>query len=175
MNLSHLKPYITQSEIALIVAKLGAQISKDYEKDSDLVVIVTLKGAILFAADLIRQIKIPMHLDFVRLTSYGSGTESSGNVRILKDIEISPEGKDLLILDEIVDSGRSLALLRDRLKDSGAKSLKFCTLLDKPSGRKVEISVDYVGRTVEDKFLVGYGLDHDEKYRNLADIYSVSS
>ena len=174
-----LHPFITAREIDTLNRDLGEQISRDYKelmkKDEELMIIVTLKGALLFAADLIRHITVPVKLDFVRLASYGSGTKSQGTVRILKDIEINPENQHLLVVDEIVDSGRTFKFYADRLRSQNPKSLKLCALLSKPSRREVEIEVDYLGQEVEDKFLVGYGLDFNEQYRNLKEIYYVES
>lgn len=174
-----LHSFMTEREIDSLNQELGEQISRDYkqllQKDEELIVIVTLKGALLFAADLIRHITVPVKVDFVRLASYGSGTKSGGTVRILKDIEINPENQHLLLLDEIVDSGRTLKFYSERLKAQNPKSLKLCTLLSKPSRREVEIDVDYLGKEVEDKFLVGYGLDFNEHYRNLKEIYYVET
>lgn len=173
-----LTPFISQAEIAELNKKLGIQISGDYSKtltkDESLLVVVTLKGAMIFGSDLIRNLTIPMELDFVRLASYGSGTKSSGAVRFLKDMESSPEGRHILVLDEIVDSGRTLAFLTEHLKAFKPKSVKLCSLLSKPSRREVEVKIDYLGREIEDKFVVGYGLDFGEKYRNLPDICILS-
>ncbi len=174
-----LSPFITAKEIENLNKELGERISKDYKTllkpDEELVIIVTLKGAMLFAADLIRHITVPVVLDFVRLTSYGAGTQSSGTVRILKDIETNPENKHLIMLDEIIDSGRTFQFYGERLKAQNPKSLKLCALLSKPSRREVEVDIDYLGREVEDKFLVGYGLDFNEQYRNLKEIYAVEN
>lgn len=170
-----LKVFLTAEQIDWLNEQLAAKISKDYasllERDEELFVIVTLKGAAFFGADLVRKLTVPLKLDFVRLASYGSGTQSSGTVRILKDIETSPAGKHILVLDEIVDSGRTLQFLLQRLQASEPKSVRLCTLLTKPSRREVDVHVDYIGREVDDHFLVGYGLDHAERYRNLKDIH----
>lgn len=173
----NLKPFISAAEIQVMTKELGKRISDDYAKilqpQEELAVIVTLRGAMYFAADLTREISVPLTLDFVRLTSYGSGTKTSGTVRIEKDIEMDPNGKHLLVLDEIVDSGRTLAFLFERLRAQNPKTLKLCALLNKPSRREVNVNVDYVARDVEDKFLVGYGLDYKECYRNYRDILYV--
>lgn len=173
-----LTPFISQTEISDLNKRLGAEISKDYfatlSKDESLLVVVTLKGAMIFGSDLIRNLTVPMELDFVRLASYGSGTKSSGAVRFLKDMESSPEGRHILVLDEIVDSGRTLSFLTEHLKAFKPKSVKLCSLLSKPSRREVEVKIDYLGREIEDKFVVGYGLDFGEKYRNLPDICILS-
>ena len=172
-----LTPLISSSEIQKLTRQLGAKITSDYKKllgpKEELLVIVTLKGAMYFAADLTRELDLPIHLDFIRLASYGSGTQSTGSVRILKDIESTPEGQNVLVIDEIVDSGRTLAFLFERLRAQRPKSLKLCTLLSKPSRREVEVVVDYLGTEVEDKFLVGYGLDYKEQFRNRIDILAV--
>lgn len=169
-----LTPYLSSDEILSLNRELGNKISHDYAKllkeDEDLLVIITLKGALFFAADLLRHISVPVSIDFVRLASYGLGTKTSGTVRIIKDIENPPRDKHVLILDEIADSGRTLNFLIDRLKATSPKSLKVACLLSKPSRREIEVRVDYLGKEVEDKFLVGYGLDYGEKYRNLKDI-----
>jgi hypoxanthine phosphoribosyltransferase len=166
--------YISADEIKKMNEKLGKQISQEYAKilvkDEEIMVIVTLRGALYFAADLTREITVPLNVDFVRLASYGTGTKSSGTVRLEKDIEMNPEGRHVLVLDEIVDSGRTLKFLFERLQAQKPKSLKLCALLSKPSRREVEVKVDYLGKEVEDKFLVGYGLDFKEHYRNLKDI-----
>jgi len=167
--------FLTAEAIDALNTRLAKQISADYATllapGEDLLVIVTLKGALFFAADLMRKITVPVKIDFVRLSSYGSGTKSSGNVRILKDVETPPTGQHVLVLDEIVDSGRTLAFLFDRLKASNPASLRLGALLSKPSRREVPVAVDYLGQEVEDKFLVGYGLDHAENHRNHAAIY----
>lgn len=172
-----LTPFLSAEKIAALNQQLAQRINTDYSKvlakDEALWIIVTLKGALFFAADLVRLIEHPVYVDYVRLASYGSGTESTGQVRFLKDIEKSPQGQHLLVLDEIVDSGNTLAFLEERLQAQGPKSVKFATLLSKPSRRKVQVKVDYIGLEVEDKFLVGYGLDFAEKYRSLKDIYVV--
>lgn len=168
--------FISAEQIDALNTKLAQTISSDYKKilqpNEPLLVVITLKGALLFGADLVRKLTIPTHIDFVRLASYGSGTKSSGEVRFLKDIESSPEGKHILVLDEIIDSGRTWDFLKKRLGAANPKSLKICALLSKPSRREIEVTVDYLGQEVEDKFLIGYGLDYNEDYRNLKDIYA---
>lgn len=174
-----LNVYLPRQAIAELNRTLGQKITQDYKTalgpDEELLVIVTLKGAAIFAADLVREIDVPLNIDFVRLASYGSGTKSSGLVRILKDIEASVTGKHVLVLDEIVDSGRTLQFLLERLKSEKPASVKVCTLLSKPSRREIEVTVDYLGTEVEDKFLVGYGLDFAERFRNLPEIYFVET
>lgn len=172
-----LVPFIDRPKIESLNAELGRKISSDFKKilqpDESVLAVVTLKGAMFFGADLLRHVSIPMELDFVRLTSYGAGTQSSGQVRILKDIECSPEGRHVLLLDEIVDSGRTLDFLANRIRAQQPRSVKIAALLSKPSRREIPVDVDYVGLEVEDKFLVGYGLDLAERYRNLDGIFSM--
>ncbi len=172
-----LVPFLDRKKIEEINAELGKKISDDFKKileaDESVLAVVTLKGAMFFGADLLRHITIPMELDFVRLTSYGAGTQTSGQVRILKDIECSPEGRHVLLLDEIVDSGRTLDFLAKRIRSQQPRTVKIAALLSKPSRREIHVAVDYVGLEVEDKFLVGYGLDLAERYRNLDGIFSM--
>jgi len=174
-----LVPYLKADKIRSLIAELGKRISGDYAKilkpDEDVLVIVTLKGAAFFAADLVREISVPIRMDFVRVASYGAGTKTSGTVRILKDIESPVEGTHVLILDEIVESGRTLKFLIERMLASHPKSLKVCSLLSKPSRREVEVDIDYLGAEIDDKFLVGYGLDYAEKYRNLPEVYYIEN
>lgn len=174
---SKLNVFMSAEQIDRLNGELAARISADYAKilkpAEELLVIVTLKGAAFFAADLMRKITVPLRMDFVRLASYGEGTKSSGTVRIIKDIENPPTGQHVLVLDEIVDSGRTLSFLFERLRATGPLSLKLCALLSKPSRREVPVEVHYQGCEVEDKFLVGYGLDHAERYRNLKDIFAL--
>ncbi len=177
--MKNLHVYLSEKEIDQLNDSLAARVSSDYAKllgpGEELLVIVTLKGATFFAADLMRKITVPLRMDFVRLASYGSGTQSSGSVQILKDVEKPPTNQHVLVLDEIVDSGRTLAFLFDRLKKSNPRSLKLCSLLSKPSRREVPVEVHYLGREVDDKFLVGYGLDYAERYRNLKEIYTLEN
>jgi hypoxanthine phosphoribosyltransferase len=148
------------------VAELGAQISRDYA-DRDLLLVGVLKGAVFFLADLMRQIDVPCEVDFMAVASYGSATESSGVVRILKDLDIAIEGRDVLIVEDIVDSGLTLQYLLRSLQARNPASLEVCALLTKPSRRAVELPARYIGFEIPDKFAIGYGLDHAEKYRNL--------
>lgn len=175
--LKNLLPFLTADKIDKLNQEIADKINRDYAPligpGGELLVIVTLKGAMFFASDLLKKVNVPVRIDFVRLASYGSGTKSSGTVRILKDIETSPEGQHVLVLDEIIDSGRTLAFLFERLRAQNPKTLKLCTLLSKPSRREIQVNVDYLGCEVEDKFLVGYGLDYNEQYRNLKDIHYV--
>jgi hypoxanthine phosphoribosyltransferase len=148
------------------IKELGAEISKDYI-NKDLVLIGIMRGAVPFVADLMRAITIPLEYDLMAVSSYGASTKSSGTVRIMKDIDMSIEGRDVIIVEDIVDTGLTLQYLVDNLKARKPKSLKVCTLLDKPSRRKVEVVPDYNGFIIPDVFVVGYGLDYAEKYRNL--------
>jgi hypoxanthine phosphoribosyltransferase len=160
---------ITREKIAERVRVLGQQITKDYH-DRSLVAVSILKGSVLFFADLIREIDVPLTIDFMQASSYGDSTESSGFVHIKKDLDRSIEGKDILLVEDIVDSGRTLSYLKTMLKKRGAASIRIATLLDKPEGRQVEMEVDYVGFIIPNAFVVGYGLDYAERYRNIPDI-----
>ncbi|HEX3032484.1 MAG TPA: hypoxanthine phosphoribosyltransferase [Bacillota bacterium] len=160
------KILITQQEIAAKVSELGARISADYA-GSELLVVGILKGAAIFMSDLVRTISIPVAFDFMAVSSYGASTESSGVVRIIKDLEQSIEGRHVLIVEDVVDTGLTLNYLVDNLKSRNPASLKLCSLLDKPSRRKVEVKAEYLGFSIPDEFVVGYGLDYSEKFRNL--------
>jgi hypoxanthine phosphoribosyltransferase len=160
---------ISRQEIEAMVKKLAAEISEHYRDKSPLLVGI-LKGSFIFMADLVRLIDFPLEVDFVRLSSYGHGKESSGEVKVVHELSTPVEGRDVLVVEDIVDTGRSVAFLMDYLKKKEPASLKLCVLTDKPSRRQVPVTIDYPGFTVPDKFLVGYGLDWDEKYRNLPDI-----
>ncbi len=157
---------VSEEAIAGRVKELGEAITKDYE-NKDLVVIGILKGAVLFMADLVKNIKLPITIDFMAVSSYGKSTISTGEVRIVKDLDFSVEGKDVLIVEDIIDTGLTLNYLTEILKKRGASSVKICTLLDKPERRSVEVDVDYKGFEIPDEFVVGYGLDYAEHYRNL--------
>ncbi len=157
---------ISEEEIKQKIRELGKQIEKDY-KDKDLLVVCVLKGAVLFLSDLIREINLPLSIDFMAVSSYGNSTKSSGVVRIIKDLEKDIQGKDLLIVEDIVDSGLTLSYLIENLKSREPRSVRLCTLLDKPEKRKVKVSIDYTGFVIPDEFVVGYGLDYAEVYRNL--------
>lgn len=154
------------------VVELGAQINRDYA-GQDLVIIGILKGVFIFMADLARELKLPLEVDFVRLTSYGMGSESSGEVRITKDVELPIRDRHVLVIEDIVDSGLTLEFLRQHLKAHHPKSLKICCLIDKQERRLCNIPLDYVGFVVEKGFLVGYGLDCGEKNRTLPDVFEV--
>ena len=148
------------------VADLGKQISADYE-GRDLLLVGVLKGAVFFLSDLMREISVPCEVDFMAVASYGSATDSSGVVRILKDLDASIEGRDVLIVEDIVDSGLTLQYLLRNLRARGPASVEVCALLTKPERRKIELEARYVGFEIPDKFAIGYGLDHGERYRNL--------
>jgi len=161
---------LTREEIAGKVRELGETITRDYRGKAPVLVCI-LKGASIFFADLIREIDLPMTLDFMAISSYGSATKTSGVVRILKDLDKDVVGKDVIIVEDIVDSGVTLSYLKKILAQRGAKSLKVAALLDKPARRKVpDLQVDYRCFDIPDAFVVGYGLDYDQKYRNLPDI-----
>jgi hypoxanthine phosphoribosyltransferase len=157
---------ISEAQIQKRVAELGQEISKDYEGETILTICV-LKGACIFMSDLLKKISTETNIDFMAVSSYGDATTSSGVVRILKDLDSSIEDKHVLIVEDIIDSGLTLHYLRDYLMGRKPKSLKICTLLDKPERREADIQADYVGFVIGNKFIVGYGLDFQEKYRNL--------
>lgn len=156
---------IPEERLKKICKDLGEQISRDYE-GKNLLLVSVLKGAVVFLSDLLREITCDCRIDFMAVSSY-SGTKSTGFVKFKKDLDISPEGCDILIVEDILDSGVTLAYLKNILMDRNANSIKICALLDKPDNRKADIKADYVGEVIPDKFVVGYGLDYDEKYRNL--------
>lgn len=160
------KVLLSEETIAAKVKELGAQIAKDYADKNPLIVSV-LRGSFVFMADLVRAIDVPCTVDFMSVSSYGSGTTSSGEVKITKDFDVSIEGRHLIIVEDILDSGRTLSYLMKTLKARGAASIALCTFLDKPERRVVPVEVAYKGFTVPDAFIVGYGLDYDQKYRNL--------
>jgi hypoxanthine phosphoribosyltransferase len=148
------------------VKELGAKITEDY-KDSDLLLVCVLKGAVIFVSDLMRNIDLPLDIDFMAISSYGTNTQSSGVVRILKDLNTAIEGRHVLIVEDIIDSGLTLSYLVDNLKSRRPASVEICTILDKPDRRKTNLEIKYTGFKVPDEFVVGYGLDYAEKYRNL--------
>jgi hypoxanthine phosphoribosyltransferase len=162
------KVYLSEKEIKEKVAELGRKISEDYRgSDKNLLVIAVLKGSVIFLSDLIRNIDVDLAIDFMVISSYGRSTVSKRNVQIIKDLDINIHSYDLLIVEDILDSGYTLSKLIEILKVRNPKSLKICALLDKPDRRVVNVDLDYCGFTVPDEFIVGYGLDYDEKYRNL--------
>lgn len=156
----------SEQQLADKVAEMGARISVDYEGKNPLVVSV-LKGSYVFMADLTRKITIPCNVDFMAVSSYGEGTKTTGEVQIIKDIGSKIDGRHLIIVEDILDSGVTLSFLMKILKARGAASIRLCTLLSKPERRKVDVPVDYLGFEIPDAFVVGYGLDYAEKYRNL--------
>lgn len=163
-----IKVFLSEEEIKTKVAELGKKISDDYRgSDKNLILIAILKGSVVFLSDLMRNIDIDLNIDFMVVSSYGASTESSGNIKIIKDLDINIRDYDLLIVEDILDSGRTLSKLIDILKMREPKSLKVCTLLDKPDRRVCNVDLDYCGFVIPDEFIVGYGLDFDEKYRNL--------
>ena len=163
----------SEEDIKAKVKEIAKQIEKDYAGE-ELLVVGILKGASVFCADLIREINLDVQMDFMVVSSYGSGTESSGTVKIIKDLDVDIENKNVLIVEDIIDSGLTLSSLVKALNTRKPKSLKLCTLLDKPERRTSDIKVDYIGYVIEDKFIVGYGIDYNEKYRNLPYIGSVT-
>jgi hypoxanthine phosphoribosyltransferase len=163
---------VSPEELKRCVDALAGRINRDYE-GKNLVLVGVLNGAFIFMADLVRRIEFPVKVDFVRLSSYGDKTETSGKVRITKDVELALQGCDVLVVEDIIDSGLTLKWLLNHISNLGAESVKICALVDKRERREVEISADYVGLTVERGFLVGYGLDFSENYRNLPGINEV--
>ncbi|MCI8420673.1 MAG: hypoxanthine phosphoribosyltransferase [Clostridia bacterium] len=157
---------IDEESIAKKVKELGKQIERDYAGKTPVVVAI-LKGSIIFYADLVRNINLPMRFDTMSVSSYGSGTVSSGNVKIKKDLAKDICGEDVLLIEDIIDSGNTMKALTSLLEHRGAKSIKVCSFLDKPSRRTTDYKANYVGYEIPDEFVVGYGLDYDEKYRNL--------
>lgn len=163
---------VSAEQLEIINKRLGEQITKDFE-GKNLLVVGILKGSVYFMTDLTRYIDLPLKLDFLAVSSYGGGTVSTGAVKIIKDIDIDLAGYDLLLIEDILDSGRTLDYVTRMLATRGAKSISICTLLDKPERRVVDLTPDYVGCSVPDEFVVGYGLDYDQKYRNLPYIGSL--
>ena len=157
---------LTEEEVDAKIAELGRQISKDYEGRS-VHLICVLKGGVFITCELAKRITVPVSLDFMSVSSYGAGTKSSGVVKIVKDLDEPLEGKDVLIVEDIVDSGRTLSYLMENLRQRNPRSLRLCTLLDKPERRVTDVKVDYTGFNIPDEFVVGYELDYAQKYRNL--------
>lgn len=156
----------SEEEVNSKIAELGERISADLNREP-VKMICILKGASFFTCELAKRITVPVYIDFMSVSSYGNGTSSTGRVRIMKDLDESVEGENVLIVEDIIDSGRTLKYLSDILKSRGAKSVRICTLLDKPERRVVDVKVDYTGYNIPDEFVVGYGLDYAQKYRNL--------
>ncbi|MBR3787836.1 MAG: hypoxanthine phosphoribosyltransferase [Firmicutes bacterium] len=157
---------ITQQQINERAAEIGKQIKEDLNGEP-VVLVGILRGAVLWMADIMKNTDLEMTIDFMAVSSYGSAKKTSGVVKINKDLDTDIEGKNVIIVEDIVDSGYTLNYLKGYFKSREAKTVKICTLLDKPEGRKVDIDVDYIGFTVDDRFIIGYGLDYDQKYRNL--------
>lgn len=169
----HIRVMLPEEEIDKRIKELGEEISRDF-KGEEVYLIGVLRGAAFFTCELAKRITVPVTLDFLSTSSYGSGTVSSGNVKLKQDVEISPEGKNVIIAEDIIDSGNTLDFLKKLFKDRKAKSVKLCAMLDKPDRREVDVSLDYKGFTIPDEFVVGYGLDYDQKYRNLPYIGIIS-
>lgn len=161
-----IKVMLSEEELAGRIKELGAEISKDYEGE-EIFLVGILKGAAFFATELAKRITVPVIIDFMSTSSYGAGTASSGEVRITKELDLDMTGKNVLIAEDIIDSGNTLSYLQQYFKDKGAKSVRLATMLDKPDRREVDVKVDYNGFTIPDEFVVGYGLDYDQRYRNL--------
>jgi hypoxanthine phosphoribosyltransferase len=162
-------PLISRAEIESAVRRIAAELNRDYCERNPLVIGI-LKGSFVFLADLVRLMEFPVEIDFVRLSSYGPGKETSGRVRVVNGLRTAARGRDLLVVEDIVDTGLTLANFMEYLRKRQPASIRLCALADKPARHRVPVSIDYLGFTVPDKFLVGCGLDWDEKYRNLPDI-----
>ena len=169
---SQLKILISRDEIAKAVDRLASEIKRDYQGKQPLLISV-LKGSFMFTADLIRQLDLPLELDFIRLSSYGAAKESSGKVTVVQGLKTPIKGRDVLVIEDIVDTGITTSFLFDYLRKKKPASLKLCALTDKPSRRRVPVSIDYLGLSLPNKFVVGYGLDFDQGFRNLPDIYAL--
>ena len=163
-------PVLNKNDIDNMVARVARKISSDYQ-DRELILIGILKGAFVFLSDLVRHLTIPVKVDFIRVCSYGSDVSSSGNIRLTKEIEIDVNNKDVLLVEDIVDTGLTLSFIIDYLKTFNPKTVKICALIDKHERRDTNIKIDYTCHKVAEGFLVGYGLDYNEDYRNLAGIY----
>ena len=157
---------IGEKQILDRAAEIAGEISRDFAGES-LIMVGILKGAVLWLSDIVKRVDTDVQIDFMSVSSYGASTKSSGIVKIVKDLDIPIEGRNVIIVEDIVDSGVTLNYLKNYLLGMGPKCLKICTLLDKPAGRRIDIEADYVGFTVDDRFIVGYGLDYDQNYRNL--------
>ena len=166
MEKHHINVLIPEEEVNNKIKEIGEQISKDYE-GKEVHLVCVLRGGSFFMCELAKRITVPVSLDFMSVASYGNDTKSSGAVRIVKDLDDSLAGKDVLVVEDIIDSGRTLSYLLELLKDRKPNSLKLCTLLDKPERRVVDVNIDYTAFQVPDEFVVGYGLDYAQKYRNL--------
>ena len=160
---------ITQDEIKQAVARLASEISRDYQEKQPLLIGI-LKGSFVFMADLIRELALPVEVDFVKLSSYGAGTETSGKMKIVQGLNTKIEARDVLVVEDIVDTGLTISFLTDYMKKKRPASLRLCVLANKPSRHQVTVNIDYLGFNVPNKFIVGYGLDWNEKFRHLQDI-----
>ncbi len=169
----HVSILKSEAEVDARIKQMGEQISREYA-GKQIHLICVLKGGSFFMCELAKRITVPVSLDFMSVSSYGSDTKSSGVVKIVKDLDESIQGKDVLVVEDIIDSGRTLSYLMEMLRDRKPASLKLCTLLDKPSRRVVSVDVDYTGFQIPDEFVVGYGLDYDQRYRNLPYIGVIS-
>jgi hypoxanthine phosphoribosyltransferase len=168
LDTSHVTELISAERIATRVGELGARITEDYRREGAVPHLVcVLKGGCLFLSDLMRAIDLPLTVDFIAVSSYGGGTTTSGEVRVTKDLDQSLEGRDVLFVEDIVDTGLTLSFLIDSFRRRGARSIRVATLLDKKSRRRADVAIDYVGFEIPDEFVIGYGLDHAERYRNL--------
>ena len=166
MEKHHINVLISEEEVDKRIKEIGEQISKDYE-GKEVHLVCVLRGGSFFMCELAKRITVPVSLDFMSVSSYGNDTKSSGAVKIVKDLDDSIHGKDVLVVEDIIDSGRTLSYLLEMLSDRKPNSLKLCTLLDKPERRVVDVNIDYTAFEVPDEFVVGYGLDYAQKYRNL--------
>ncbi len=162
----HIRVLLSEEEVDARIQAIGEQISRDYA-GKQVHLICVLKGGSFFLCELAKRITVPVSLDFMAVSSYGSGTQSGGVVKIIKDLDDPVKGKDVIVVEDIVDSGRTLSYLLEMLWGRGPRSLHLCTLLDKPDRRVVDVNVDYTGFQIPDEFVVGYGLDYDQRYRNL--------
>jgi hypoxanthine phosphoribosyltransferase len=160
---------INRNDIAAAVSKLATEINRDYYDKYPLLIGI-LKGSFMFMADLVRLLDFPLEIDFIRLSSYGQGTESSGKVEVVQGLRSPVQERDVLVIEDIIDTGLTTTFLMDYLRKENPASIRLCALTDKPAGHKIQVHIDYLGMTVPDKFLVGYGLDCNEQYRNLPDI-----
>ena len=166
VRLDNIEVIVTEERISKRVAEIAEEISRDFA-GKEVMLVGILKGAVIFMADIARCLTVPVELDFMAVSSYGSATKSSGAVQIIKDIEVSIEGKNLIVVEDIVDSGLTLKYLLENLWSRGPACVKTCVLLDKPEARVIEVPIDYKGFEIPNKYVVGYGLDYDQKYRNL--------
>lgn len=162
----------TAEEIAAAVKRLAAEISRDYV-DKNPLLIAVLKGSFVFLADLIRQLNLPLEIEFAQLSSYGHGKESAGKIRVVKDVESDIKGRHVLVIEDIIDTGLTAQFFLEHLRNRQPASVKLCSLTDKPSRTQAKINIDYLGMTVPDRFIVGYGIDWDEKFRYLPDICAI--